>query len=476
MNIGIFHKIFSAILFAAGMAVVSMVLIMHWSMKQGFTRYLNRLEKDGVSRLSFFLEDGYHHESSWKFVINDPELWRQLIVISMSEAKPPFPHASDKSGRPDESFPKRLPPDLIDHFTQRFFLLDVDRNVLISQNEILPNMAVTPLFNEGRTIGFLGLLPYQDKPGPHQERFLKEQTMVFIVVAWIVLFLAVGLSLLLSGRLVRPIRSLVEATRRLAAGEFTIRVPVGSGDELGQLAAHFNVLAMTLEKNELSRRQWVADISHELRTPVAILRGEIEAIEDGVRCLEPESLRSFHGEVLRLARLVDDLYQLAMSDLGALTYRKEKMDIVLLLKEMITIQLPKFAAKKIALTTSFPAKDKIVIIGDTERLRQLFTNIFDNSLKYTYPKGELHLQMGCHDENVIIDFQDSSPHVVKEDMERLFERLFRVESSRNRSTGGAGLGLAICRNIVEAHQGTIKAQSSPLGGLWIQITLPLQEY
>ena len=117
------------------------------------------------------------------------------------------------------------------------------------------------------------------------------------------------------------------ATHDLASGKYAVRIPVSSSDELGQLARDFNAMALTLEKNEKARRQWVADISHELRTPLAVLRGEIEALLDGIRNTTPEAIRSLHVETLRLHRLVEDLYQLALSDLGALTYRKEDLDL-----------------------------------------------------------------------------------------------------------------------------------------------------
>ena len=224
------------------------------------------------------------------------------------------------------------------------------------------------------------MVPRKEVSEPHQARFIKEQSLAFAMVAGVVLLLATGLSLLLSKRLVRPLRGLAEATRQLAAGKFATRVDVVSADELGQLADNFNTLAMTLEKNEQARQQWVADISHELRTPVAILRGEIEALQDGIRQPDADSLRSLHGEVLRITRLVDDLYQLTMSDLGALTYQKEKLDIIGLLKETVASHDTKFSDKGITLTSTLPRENTVEILGDAERLRQLFANLLANSL------------------------------------------------------------------------------------------------
>jgi len=484
MKISITYRLFLAIILAAGMAVISMVLIMQWSMRQGFLRYLDTMEKTGVSRLVGSLEEGYRSESGWGFVLRDQAQWHRLLMVSMPGGGP-HPPSEFQSGLPpgpppdsgmgDGSPPRPLPPHLSRHFDQRLFLLDADRKVLISQVEVPAGSGATPLLYQGKIVGYLGLLPRQELSEPHQERFLKEQSLAFVMVAGVVLLLATGLSLILSKRLVRPLHRLAEATRWLAEGRFSTRVEVVSADELGQLAANFNTLAMTLEKNEQARRQWMADISHELRTPVAILRGEIEALQDGVRQPDADSLRSLHGEVLRLIRLVDDLYQLAMSDLGALTYRKTRVDIGGLLRETVSSHEVKFSGKGIKLTIALSSENTVAISGDSERLHQLFANLLDNSLKYTNGGGEVHINMSCQARTVIIDFQDSAPGVGEADRERLFERLFRVESSRNRATGGAGLGLAICRNIVEAHQGKISAQSSPQGGLWIQVELPLTE-
>jgi two-component system sensor histidine kinase BaeS len=250
-------------------------------------------------------------------------------------------------------------------------------------------------------------------------------------------------------------------------------VPVGRSDELGQLARDFNSLALALEKNEQARRQWVADISHELRTPLTVLRGEIEALQDGVRQPNPQAIGSLHGEVLRLGRLVDDLYQLALSDLGALTYRKTEAHLDELLDQAIEPLKEEFSRKGIALQVDRPAGSHLTLLADPERLHQLFGNLLENSLKYTDAGGRLDIRLETTADEAVIHFSDSAPGVTGPELDKLFDRLYRVENSRNRHTGGAGLGLSICRNIVEAHEGTIIARPSPLGGVWITVRLPI---
>jgi two-component system sensor histidine kinase BaeS len=324
-------------------------------------------------------------------------------------------------------------------------------------------------------VGYLGLLTRKNLSDIRRYQFVKEQKLALSLGAAVLVLLTAGLSLPMANRLIRPIRALATATRQLAAGQYATRVPITSADELGQLARDFNALALALEKNEQARRQWVADISHELRTPLTVLRGEVEALQDGIRQPTPDSIRSLHGEVMRLNRLVDDLYQLSMSDLGALTYRKEDLDLAELVTDALAFFRPEFAQKRISLTEDIPIPGTTVIFGDHERLRQLFTNLLDNALKYTDEGGKLVIRLTSGKEGAVVDIQDSAPGVPPSKLEHLFERLYRVETSRNRAAGGAGLGLAICRNIVEAHAGTIDAQPSPLGGVWIRVTLPLTE-
>jgi two-component system sensor histidine kinase BaeS len=321
-------------------------------------------------------------------------------------------------------------------------------------------------------VGYLGLPRRERLTDLHELHFVQGQRMAMGLVAIVIFLVSAGLAFPLANRLLRPVRELGDATHRLAAGHYGSRGPVTSGDELGRLAHDFNALALTLEKNEQARRGWLADISHELRTPLAILRGEIEALEDGLRQPTPDAIRSLHGEVMRLGRLVDDLQQLSLSDLGALTYRKEGLDLASLLADVIDSYRPELLRHGLQLHVQLSQRP-MTVFADGERLRQLFANLLDNTLRYTDSGGQVEIRLAEEGGQAKIDLCDSAPGVPAEDLERLFERFYRVEGSRNRASGGAGLGLAICRNIVEAHGGKISARPSALGGLWLEIRLPL---
>ncbi|MBU0484192.1 MAG: HAMP domain-containing protein [Proteobacteria bacterium] len=479
MKIGISHRLFLAILAAAALSVAAMFSIMQWSIDRGFLRYVNNLEQMQLTMIAGELEVDYAREGSWNFIRTDRGYWRRLLMTTVPtmECEPPGLAPPPPRPRPNhngmENNHDRPAMRGGRHFMMRLLVQDDQDNTLIGPNLLPKNTILIPLRHQNKTIGHLGLLPLDDLSETHELRFLKEQKLTLGLVALAVVLVAAALAFPLAGRLVRPITRLTLAARKMAAGEFNTRVQITSADELGQLAQDFNLLALTLEQNEQTRRQWVADISHELRTPLAVLRAEIEALQDGIRLTTPESIRSLHGEVLRLNRLVEDLYQLSLSDLGGLTYRKEEVDIAELLNDTMAGYQLKFKEKEIALGNLPQVEQPITIFGDPERLQQLLGNLLDNSLNYTDRGGTLTIGLKQEDKMAILDFQDSAPGVPASNLNRLFERLYRVESSRNRNAGGAGLGLAICKNIVEAHAGTISARPSPLGGVWIQIAIPL---
>jgi two-component system sensor histidine kinase BaeS len=302
---------------------------------------------------------------------------------------------------------------------------------------------------------------------------MERQSESFIWIALLMIIVSASLAWLLAYTLGRPLKRITKAAKALAVGRYDIRLPVESTDELGQLARDFNEMAAALEQSEHARRRWVADISHELRTPLAVLRGELEALQDGIRPLTIAAIDSLFGDVMRLNRLTEDLYQLSLSDQGALSYRKAHVNPVEILQEDLAALKPEFENKQITIKCSDNLPAPVFIYADPDRLSQLYRNLLNNSANYTDNKGQLAITLCRQSDKLVIDFSDSEPGVPEYELPQLFDRFYRVESSRNRHHGGAGLGLAICSNIVEAHNGTIQAQSSPLKGLAIHIEFPI---
>ena len=240
-----------------------------------------------------------------------------------------------------------------------------------------------------------------------------------------------------------------------------------------QLAADFNVMAKTLEQSEQMRRQWLTDISHELRTPLSILRGEIEAMQDGVRETSRQNLDSLHSEAIYLSKIVNDLHDLSLAETGALPFNKKTVDPVQVLKETVRLFETRFAQHQITVFDQLVSDQKVALQGDADRLTQLFSNLFENALRYTDSPGSLRIWQTRGQNRLMLHIEDSGPGVPDESVERLFDRLYRVDHARTRARGGSGLGLTICKSIVEAHGGKISAANGQSGGLRFDIELPL---
>ena len=435
MKAGITLKLFLAILAAASVAAGAMALATRWSFSSGFLGYLSKVESQRIDTLSSTLADEYRRNGGWEFLGGDYGRLRQMVASSAQ-------------------------------LTQRFTLMDAERRLVVGNPE--PSGAVErPILVDDRVVGFIARAPMRRLSSAAEETFQQEQMRAAWIIAALAVLLAAGLALVLARVFLQPIKRVAEATHRLAGGNYATRVDVGSSDELGRLAGDFNRLAETLERNETLRRRFMADVSHELRTPLAVLSAEIEAIEDGVR---PLSLASIKTEVGALSKLVDDLNQLALADVGALAYRKQTVDVVPLVEQAVDSYRDRLAARGLNLEAKW--NGAAPVYGDTDRLLQMFRNLLENSARYTDAGGAVRVAVRREGDRVAIDFDDSAPGVPEDSLGRLFERFFRVDASRSRANGGAGLGLALCRSIADAHGGDIRADHSPLGGLRVRVTLP----
>ena len=439
MKLGIAVKFFLAILLASAAAAAAMAVATRFSFQSGFLGYLNQVDAQRLDSLTAKLADEYRRHGDWSFLRDDYARLRTLAA-------------------PAPSIP-------------RLALLDEARRSVVGNAEIAEEGAVRPIVVDGRTVGWIGRAPLRRLSSAAEVSFQQEQLRAAWVIAALALALAAALAVVLGRTFVTPLARVAEATHRLAAGNYTTRVPVQSNDELGRLAQDFNRLAEALERNETLRRRFMADVSHELRTPLAVLSGELEALEDGVRPLTRESLASLRSEVGALGKLVDDLNQLALADVGALAYRKETLEVSPLLEQALDSYSERLAERGLGVELALDGGARV--FGDADRLVQMFRNLLENSARYTNAGGRVRVAARRGAGRLAIDFEDSTPGVPPDALPHLFERFYRVESSRNRANGGAGLGLAICRSIAAAHGGDISADRSPLGGLRVRISLPL---
>lgn len=458
MKLSISTKLFVAVLAGVLLVILSMGLATSWSFGRGFLGFINEQAMERMAQVVPRLATAYQREGNWDFLRNRPDRWFDVMRPDPDAAR-----ASDD-----------LRPPLASDLTGALFriaLLDKDKKRVTGYPAIGEDALVQPVVVNSETVGWLAVTPFQSVTEAGGERFQQYQLRTSLVMGVFSLLLAMLIAWWIARTLLEPVKRVAAATHRLASGDYSSRVAVASDDEVGQLSRDFNQLAYTLERNEKMRREFMADVSHELRTPLSVLRGELEAIEDGVRSLDQSSMKSLQGEVSMLSKLVDDLYELSLADVGALTYRKAPCLLNDLLENSLAMYRDRFTARQLQVDLELP-RQPVELLADASRLQQLFSNLLENAVRYTDVNGTLRISVGVDRDTVRIDFLDSGPGVSATQLPRLFERFYRGESSRNREHGGAGLGLAICRSIANAHDGSLVADHSPYGGLWLILRLP----
>lgn len=363
----------------------------------------------------------------------------------------------------------------------RIGLLDKDRHALagVFANPLLVTFASIdrverPLVVDGATVGHVVVAKPLDPDDALVVAFLLQQQRTLALLALAGVLLSAFAAALLAAHFRAPIRQLVDGARRLERGDFDARLASARRDELGELADTFDRLGARLAETEHARRQWVADTSHELRTPLSVLRAQLEAIQDGIRPASADVVAGLLRHVHALSALVDDLYTLARADVGALAMHAEAFDAWSLLEELVHERAAAFGAAGLAVALGAPPA-RSVVRADAARIRQVLGNLLENSLRYTRAGGRVAITADVSGDALQITIDDSAPGVPADAIERLGERFFRLDASRNREQGGAGLGLALCRRIVALHGGRLAFAASPLGGLRVVLALALED-
>jgi two-component system sensor histidine kinase BaeS len=289
------------------------------------------------------------------------------------------------------------------------------------------------------------------------------------LVAAVVLLVTVGVSVLVAMLLIRPLRALTAAARRMRSGETGARVSVRSRGEIGELARAFNDMAEHRERMERQRKAMVSDVSHELRNPLGTIRSYLEGAQDGVVELDREHLSALVGETLVLQHLIDDLQDLALVDAGKLRLHPEPVEVAELLDQVATAHRSRADEVCVALVKAVDGAPAVT--ADPVRLRQVVTNLVTNALRYTPRGGTVRLSARRLDRHVQIEVSDTGVGIDPEDLPHVFDRFWRADRSRTRETGGSGLGLAIVHGLVLAHGGTVTASSVPGAGTTFTIRL-----
>lgn len=482
-------KLWLILFLSTTVLVAGLITWFQISIDRGFRQYIDRQNQAHVEALLPELLALHNSQGDWQLLIDSPSLWRQLVRDAWHRArednlqaeggkpKPP-PHLNHfEDYRPLPLKPPKESPsqfDRRDKTTTRIVLVDADKAFLQGASKLLkhqPNWI--PVSNQEKTIAYVGYAAPKHLHSSREAKFLKNQTSNLILMGFLGLITSGVFAFILAALLVRPIRRLEASTQALTDGQYQTRIDNISQDELGCLAQHFNELAATLEANEQSRRHWVSDISHELRTPVTFIKGQIEAFIDGVRATNKENLTALEQHINQLSNLIDELYLLSQSELGAMTYKKQWLPVA----ELIDLSAHQASAtmkdKGLKFTTDNRIPDNFLLFIDRVRFTQLLNNLLANSLRHTDTPGQVHLSAQVHEKIVTITLSDTKPGVTDQDLPKLFDRLYRADQSRNSETGGSGIGLTLCRNIVNAHGGVVQARHSELGGLTITVTLPV---
>jgi two-component system sensor histidine kinase BaeS len=498
-------QFFIVMLIICSLLTTGLYLFIKFSFKQDFWSYIEQKETRFAQPLVKDLVVKFHVNKNWEWITD----WNAYVVTLLEAETREHMRAmlkqnfdrraaangemndrrNDKFNKPTDTANKnsrtsqdnpaprtwrelrRVPPISA---LQYIFLLDQRKELVAGKSQPLNEVFLIPLNDDGNTIGYLAI-PFNPAVRDLQDAdFAQGQEHKLSLVILIALIIASLAAFPLAHLLTQRLSYLVRQVNFFSQGNYREKVSLKGRDEITELATHLNNLGEILEQSEQTRRQWVADISHELRTPIAVLQAELEAMEDGVRSLDKEAVTRLIKHSQRLKHLVNDLYELSLTDLGGMTYRKNTMDLAVLLQDSVHAMQQQFAQQHIELSLSV-SNNPVVIFGDHNRLQQLFANLLKNSLQYTNSPGVTQVSLRIEHQQAIVIIEDTAPGVAEEHHEKLFERLYRADSSRHRATGGAGLGLSICKNIVTAHDGKISIRNSALGGLCVTVSLPCQK-
>jgi two-component system, OmpR family, sensor histidine kinase BaeS len=440
-------KLILAFLSIGIISVTIIFLTARWNTRQEFIRFLTEQDRSNIIAQ---LTEYYEHNGTWTGA--------EVYLYPNDVYQGP-------GGRP----PRRIPFILTD--PKGAVLVANDRyNVgdKVASSDLKQGVSIT---EDGKVVGVLVPVPMPFEGQPREVEFIQRINLYLLYGALIGMVIALVLGIILSRTLTRPIRELTRATHAVSEGDLSQQVPVRSKDELGELAQAFNKMSAELSRSVNTRKQMTADIAHELRTPLSLILGHAEAVHDGVLPPSAENFEIIREEAARLEHLINDLRTLSLADAGVLSMQMETIEPQRLIQEVSALY--QYQAQKKDITFALEiAPDLPLIEADPGRMTQVLTNILDNAMRHTPDGGRIILAAQEVESMVELSVQDSGPGLNIENVDRIFERLYRADPSRYREDGGSGLGLAIAKSIVQAHDGQILAESEPGSGLKIRIRLP----
>ncbi len=372
-----------------------------------------------------------------------------------------------------------MPGLMISAQDERFLLIDGDHIIFDSNPDGIPinkpeNLTKfgTPVVVNGKQVGTFLVASTMGILNESQNIYIARVNRTLIWVGAIAVLMVLIVALWQSRSIVQPLQEMADAARQLAKGNYQQRVQVERNDELGDMANAFNQMASDLSQQSEIRRQLMADVAHELRTPLSVLRIDLESMEDGLMEPSPENVRALQSEVSYLSNLVEDLRMLSSADAGDLKIEKTPVELNSLVREMVERQQNAARERKVKLTTSYPEKE-VFVLGDSQRLSQVMVNLLSNAIQHTLPEHEINTKIEIKKMTAEVKVTNYGTSIPTEDLERIFDRFYRLERSRNRDQGGSGLGLSIARSLIHAHGGKIWAESVQGESTTFKFSLPL---
>jgi two-component system sensor histidine kinase BaeS len=419
-----------------GLVIVALVAVFaRWNTSNEFRRYVfDRNQENFLSVLANY----YTLETSWEGV---EEI---------------FPHGPMPFGMG----PSQMMP------AGEIVLLDAQYNVIIGGRNFYRGERVTqnqvpealPVKADGEIVGFAVLRRDAFREQPLESAFLERLTQTLFLGSAAFVSIALLLGFLIARSLTRPLQALTAATRQVAAGDLDVTVDVTSKDELGELAQSFNTMNQRLAQARDLRRQMTADIAHELRTPVSVILGYADGLQEKVIPATEETFELIQEQAEQLEHLIDDLRTLTLAETGELTLKRSLTDPLPLVERTLAAYEPQASRQNITLRLDADAPIPLILI-DSDRFKQILSNLLSNAMQYTPNDGSITVQVAAKENAVLFTVTDSGPGIEAEDLDQIFVRFYRRDSSRSRDTGGSGLGLSIAKSLVERQGGHISVTS-----------------
>jgi signal transduction histidine kinase len=443
-------KLILAFLVVSLIVLAMVVAFARWSTSTEFRQYvLDRNQENFVSSLGNY----YSQEKSWRGV-------GQVIP------RGPMPFGMMS--------PQAMPAGEI-------VLVDADFNILIGGRGTRPGQRISheqlrdalPVEVDGAIVGFVLLRRDAFREQPNEAAFLQRLTQSLLLGSLAVIALALILGLILARSLTNPLRQLTSATRRVAAGDLEFKLDISSQDELGELAQSFNMMNQRLAQLRDDRRQMTADIAHELRTPVSVILGYADGLKEKVIHPSQETFDLIQEQAEQLEHLIEDLRILTQAEAGELSIDIAATDPLPLVERAMAAFEHQAARQGITLTVA-PEGESPAIMVDPDRFRQVLANLISNALQNTPSGGQITTRVTSDEKRVLISVIDTGPGIPPENIDRIFQRFFRLDPSRSRDTGGSGLGLSIARSLVERQGGQIEVESELGQGACFTISFPRQ--